>query len=198
MTVNGLKVKDLMIPFSQCATVAQDASLHEAVLALETTRLRSDRFDYRPRVLLVYDHDYRIVGTLRQHEVVRSLESRYKNMAELVEEAGRPLTSDSALSIMRSRRMWREPLSEMCRKASQIRVRDIMSVPGEGESISEEAPLQEAIHLLVLGNHLSLMVNGQKGFVGIIRLSDVFFYICTVIRSAGMERRDFATRGASK
>lgn len=160
-------VKDLMVPFAQCATVSEDATLHEAVLALEASRQRCDRWDYRFRVILVYDKQFRVVGTLRQLQVLKGLE-----------KIMRP--SDPA-----GYQFWGDTLNDICRKAKELKVRDLMSVPSKGEFISEGADLNEAIHKMLQGDHLSLVVTGEKGFVGIIRLSDVFREVCEEIKACG-------------
>jgi hypothetical protein len=49
-----------------------------------------------------------------------------------------------------------------------------MQTTAEGECIDHEATLDIAIHTLVLGNHLSLMVTKDKQIIGVLRLSDVF------------------------
>ena len=40
--------------------------------------------------------------------------------------------------------------------------------------MSEDATLDEAIHLLVMGHQQSLLVKRDKTIVGILRLTDVF------------------------
>lgn len=163
------RVKDLMVPFAQCATVSEDATLHEAVLALEASRQRCDRWDYRFRVILVYDKHFRVVGTLRQLQVLKGLEKRMDQ------------------SNPENYRFWGDPLKDLCSMAKDLKVRDMMSIPSEGEFIGEGADLNEAIQKMLKGNHLSLVVTGEKGFVGIIRLSDVFREVCEEIKACGTD-----------
>jgi CBS domain-containing protein len=49
-----------------------------------------------------------------------------------------------------------------------------MYTPGEGEYVSENASLGEAIHQLIMGHHQSLLVTRDDKIVGILRLTDVF------------------------
>ena len=73
--MHAKKVKDLMVPLEEYATVSEEANLHEAVLALEKaqSRFRQDR--YKHRAVLVYDKEKRIVGKLSQLDVIKGLES---------------------------------------------------------------------------------------------------------------------------
>jgi len=56
----------------------------------------------------------------------------------------------------------------------ELKVEDFMQTAAEGELIDSEATLDLAIHQLVFGNHLSLLVTRNKKVIGILRLADVF------------------------
>ena len=49
-----------------------------------------------------------------------------------------------------------------------------MQAPTEGEYVEQDASLDIAVHQLVLGNHLALLVTKTREIVGILRLTDVF------------------------
>jgi len=49
-----------------------------------------------------------------------------------------------------------------------------MQAHSAGEYVSEESDLDAAIHKLVSGRHLSLLVSREDRIVGILRISDVF------------------------
>ena len=202
--MNTIKVRDLMAPFSQCPKVSEDATLRDAVLSLEATRLKDDPWEYRPRVILVYDKNEKIVGTLRHFEVLKALEPKYKHVVESLEPSYRDalktldpeydevsdkkvlfrmgLNSGLVNSIMENYHLWNEPLRELAKKAAVLRVRDIMSFPEEGEIIDQGASINRAIHQLLMGNYLSLVVRGPDGFQGILRLSDVFNEACSAVK----------------
>jgi hypothetical protein len=200
-----IKVKDLMVDFSQCPKVSEDATLRDAVLSLEATRLIGDPWTYRPRVILVHDKDENIVGTLRHFEVLKALEPKYRQVIEELEaglgqsfqllDSKHGSARDRAIlfligldcqlvdSVSEKYCLWKDLLQELGRKAAIIKVKDIMSVPGEGEIIDDNASLREAIHKLLVGNHLSLVVRCVTGnYVGILRLSDVFNEACQAIK----------------
>ena len=72
-----LKVKYLMVPLSQYATVLEDATLGEAIKALQTAQEEFDQTRDKHRAILVSDKNNRIVGKLSQLDVIRSLEPKY-------------------------------------------------------------------------------------------------------------------------
>jgi hypothetical protein len=49
-----------------------------------------------------------------------------------------------------------------------------MQTPSPGEFVAEDCNLDTAIHRLIAGTHLSLLVTRGKQIVGILRISDVF------------------------
>ena len=180
--MHAKKVKDLMVPLGEYATVSEEANLHEAVLALEKaqSRFRQDR--YKHRAVLVYDKEKRIVGKLSQLDVIKGLESGYKKVGDLRGVAHSGFSPELIRSMIEKHGLWQKPLEDVCRNAPQIRVKDVMYAPTEGEYVEEEATLDRAIHQLVIGRHQSLLVTQGGTIVGILRLTDVFMEICTLIK----------------
>jgi CBS domain-containing protein len=183
--MRSLKVTGLMIPLSMCPTVSEEATLREAMSALETTRMRVDAPDYRPRFVIVHDVHYNVVGVLRQTDVLKSLEPKYS----LIEKSERDAPSERAPhaieSMMNEYDLWEEPLADVCRKAKDRKVKDIVAKPVEDEFISEDASIAEAIHMMLMGNQASLLVKGEVGVLGIVRLSDIFLEFCKELRQLG-------------
>lgn len=176
------KVKELMVPLEEYATVSEESSLYEAVLALEEAqdKFRKDRYTHR--AILVYDKNRNIVGKLSQLDVIKGLESGYKNLdLSGVKHTG--FSPEFIRSLIKTYDLWSKPLEEVCRKAPSIKVKEIMYTPTEGEYVREDATLNEAIHQLVMGKHQSLLVTTGEKIVGILRLTDVFLEIGEVMKA---------------
>ena len=77
-------VKDLMVPLSEYATVAEDATLYEAVLALEEAQenFEDKHTRYRHRAILMLDKNGTVVGKLSQLDVLKALEPKYQEKVE--------------------------------------------------------------------------------------------------------------------
>lgn len=169
------KVKDLMVPRSEYAVIAEDVSMYEAVMALEKVQRQFDQSRYRHRAVLVEDSRHKIVGKLGQLDVLRSLEPKYEEMkAQTAGLTKYGFSKKFMLSMMEAYKLFDLPLDDICRKASQETVSKYMHRPTEGEYIDQDASLDQAIHLLVLGHHQSLMVTSAEEIIGILRLTDVF------------------------
>jgi CBS domain-containing protein len=178
------KVKDIMVPLAEYATCSSDATLNEAVMALEKAQQEFHEERYRHRAILVYSKEKKIVGKVSQMDVLRALEPRYKDLGE--SSMTRFGFSKTFLkSMMEHFRLWEKPLEEICRKAAGLKVKDVMYTPGEGEYVQEDASINEAIHQLVMGHHQSLLVTEAESgeIVGILRLTDVFMVAWQAMRA---------------
>lgn len=176
-------VKEIMVPLADYATVAQTATLYDAVLALEAAQNKFNQRRYQHRAVLVLGERGEVVGKLSQNDVLRGLEPGYKDIGDIPNITRSGYTANFIKSIMKSHALWQKPLDNLCRKASAIRVQDIMYTPAAGEYVDEQASLDEAIHQLVMGYHQSLLVTQAGKVVGILRLTDVFSEICDMIKS---------------
>jgi len=168
------KIKDIMVPISEYATVSEDSTLYEAVLALEKAQQDFDRSHYTHRAVLIFDKNQKIIGKVSQLDVLRALEPKYSEIQDHSRLARYGFTKKFLQSMMDQYRLWDTPLSAICKKASEIKVSKIMYSPTEGEYVDENANLDEAIHMLVMGHHQSLLVTSKNEIIGILRLTDVF------------------------
>ena len=178
-------VKELMVPLSEFATVSQEATLYEAVLALEQARKEYNQRQVPYRAILVLDQNGQVVGKLSELDVLRGLEPRYKELGDVRSTSISGLSPDFLKSMLTSFRLWQRPLADICGKAADILVKDIGYTPVEDKYVEEDATLDEAVHLLIVGKHQNLLVTRGKSkeIVGVLRLSDVFNRVCEMIQT---------------
>jgi len=181
------KVKDLMVPLVEYATVNEEASLHAAVLALEEAQKRFRQDRYKHRAILVLDKSKHVVGKLSQLDVIKGLEGGYKKMGDFKGISHTGFSTEFIKSMVDKYDLWKKPLEDICRRSPHIKVKDIMYTPTEGEYVHQEATLDQALHQLVVGHHQSLLVTKDgKEIVGILRLTDVFQEVCEMIKVCQM------------
>ncbi|MFH2065103.1 MAG: CBS domain-containing protein [Pseudomonadota bacterium] len=171
------QVKDIMVPIEEYATVHKDATLYEAVTALEKAQEDFNRSPYRHRAILILDEHKKLVGKLSQLDVIRALEPKYGEMQTNTGLARYGFTKKFVQSMMEQYKLWDTPLINICQKAVDIKVSAIMTTPSEGEIVDEDASLGQAIHMLVMGPHQSLLVLKKGRITGVLRLTDVFLAI---------------------
>lgn len=181
------KIKDLMVSLSEYATVSEDATLYEAVVALENAQQNFEKDRYPHRAVLVYDKNNKIVGKVGLLDVLKALEPKYFEMQNRQGVSGLGFSKQFMKSMLENFRLLDGAMENVCKKAGETKVSKIMVQPTEGEFVDVDASLNEAIHLLVLGQHQSLLVTDKKGdIIGILRLTDIFADICRTMHTCGL------------
>jgi CBS domain-containing protein len=174
VSMQAIKVKDWMVPLDEYATISEDATLHQAVLALEGARERFDVKGYRHRAVIVLEKTGRVIGKLSQLDVLRCLEPKYAELGDLKKISGYGLSAEFLMSMIDRYDLWRAPLDDICFKAARMRIGDITKSPLAGEFIEADASLNQAVHQLIIGHHQSLMATSKGEIVGVLLLTDVF------------------------
>ncbi len=186
--MKSYKIKNLMVPVTDYATVSEDATLYEAVKALEAAHKNFDQDRYKHRGVLVYDKNNKIIGKLGQLDVLKSLEPKYYEMQDRQGMKGLGFSKKLMKSMLENFRLLDGAMDNICKKAGETKISKFVVTPTEGEFVDEDASMNEAIHQLVLGHHQSLLVTDRKGdIVGIMRLTDVFSTICQSMYACGIE-----------
>ena len=181
-------VLDLMVPISEYATVSRDATLCDAILALEKAQEEFDQTRYRHRAVLVFDKNNNIVGKISQLDALKALEPKY---AELMTDSSMRhlgFSNKYMQGMLDQFSLWAGPMADICKKAANRKVIDFMYTPTQGEYVRQDATLDTAIHQLIVGHHQSLLVTNNAGeIVGILRLSDVFAAVFHEVKACQME-----------
>ncbi|MDQ1330306.1 MAG: hypothetical protein QG578_569 [Thermodesulfobacteriota bacterium] len=177
-----IPVKEIMVSLSEYATVSEDATLFEAVTALEKAQEQYERRHYPHRAILVYNKKNKITGKISQLDILRALEPKYEKIIESRSLSRFGYSTKFLESIFNQYKLWESPLKALCRKAGKLKVKNFMTIPAESELIPEERNLDEAIHKIVMGNYQSLLVTREKDIVGILRLTDIFREISKEIK----------------
>lgn len=178
-----VKVRDLMVPLEEYATISGDATLYEAVVALEEAREKFASRGYKHRAVLVRDKSGKVTGKLSQLDVLRSLEPKYAEMGDLKKVAGFGLSAEFLRSMIDTYELWKTPLDDLCKKAADMKVSQMISSPMEHEFIDAEASLNRAVHQMIMGHHQSLLVIVGGEIVGLLRLADAFHEISNRIKA---------------
>ena len=164
-----------MVPISEYATVTVGTSLLDAIQALERAQEAYTVSKYQHRAVLVLDHAGQVVGKVGQLRALKAIEGEHEFNDE-IEEMRKFNFSESYIAQLRDKFRFRKAIIEekTLREAAGKKVEEFMQAPTPGEYVSEDCSLDTAIHKLVAGTHLSLLVTRQKKIVGILRISDVF------------------------
>ena len=177
-------VKDLMVPLEECATVGQEITIGQAILALKKSRDNQVASSTSSRFLctgypamLVLDDESWVVGKLGQTDIVLNLDPNYQGhggFQAIAHTATAGLSPALLKSLVQWDSVWNESFEHRCRKVLNLKVKDWMCGAASEERVLESDPLQVAIHKLAVGYHQSLLVTSHDEVTGILRLSDIF------------------------
>jgi len=182
-------VKDLMVPLSDYATVSEEATLYDAIIALEEAQNRFDQSRYRHRAILIYDKNRHITGKISQNDILRALEPKYDEIGNRRGIAHYGFSKKLLKTLREQFSLFDKPMEEICKKTAMLKAKNIMYTPTEGEYVNENDSLDVAIHRLVMGHHQALLVtkgDDIKNIVGILRKTDVFMEVCEAIKACNL------------
>lgn len=165
-------VRDVMLALDDLPTVHEDATVVEAIRALEEADQQrpSGRPSYR--VVLVVNRRGQVLGKMGHRAFLKALEPGYESPAELqsLDRAG--VDPEVVGSIRNHMRFLQEEFPECCRRARSVCVGD--AVFDATETIEDSAPLMQAVTLMLKLQTLSLLVRRGEKVVGLLRQADVF------------------------
>lgn len=169
------RVKDLMVPLEEYATVPAGSTLMDAMMALEKVQGEFIHNKHRHRGIVIIDKEKGVIGKLGQMDVLRALEPRENDDDEIGSLGQFGFSAAFIRNRRKQKRLAATPLKDLCQTVSKLKVEDFMQTLSEGEIIDEEASLEAAIQQMVVGNHLlSLLVTRGQKIVGVLRMTDVF------------------------
>jgi CBS domain-containing protein len=177
-----IKVKELMVPLEDYATVLSGATLLEAVLALEKAQMTLDPSMHKHRAVLVLNESGKVVGKMTMKSILVALEPNYGKVegTEVLERSG--YSPDLIKSMLEDNALWAKPLQFVRERAAKLKVEDFIQTPSQTEYIHENATLGQAVHQFIVSPYHSLLVTRDDEVVGILRLSDIFTKVCDIIK----------------
>jgi CBS domain-containing protein len=182
------KVRNLMVPAKDYVSVSENATLFEAVKALNASRNNYPDDRYPHRGILVYNKNKKVIGKLGHLDILRALEPRYFEMQDRKELRTLGFSIQFMKSMLETYRFLDGAMKNICKKAGETKVSEFVEAPTDSEFVDQEDSLDSAIHQLVLGQHQSLLVTSKaREIVGILRLTDVFSIICQSMYECGIE-----------
>lgn len=175
--------KDLMVPVAEYATVSKEATLAEALKALENENMSYEGGPYRHRSLVVTDEENHVVGRVSQIDIMRALEPGYREVGDVNWISRSQLSSRVLVTIREQFQLWKRSVASMKKTLAKLKVADIMQEPSEGEFVEVDDAMSVAMHRIVMGNHHSLLVTRDRVIVGILRSTDVFNALYDMIQN---------------
>lgn len=166
------KVKNMMVPLAEYATISENDTLLDAVLALDEAIRKLPPGRQKHRAVLVLDKNKKVVGKIGHLSFLKALEPKYNVLGDLPSLAHVGISAEFIESMMQNFHFFQDNLTDLCRRAALLKARDVMHPVSE--NIDENASLAEGIHKIVMHQSLSILVTRHDQVVGILRISDLF------------------------
>lgn len=182
MSVNAMKVRDLMVPLAEYNTATGRETLLELFHKLDNEV--PEGLPRPHRDVLVLDESGNLRGKLSMLDVLKSLEPSYSRMEH--PDSGHMLTGEYVRKIFNEYGLWASSLDEACSRGAGIVVQDVMHVPEKDEYIQADETLDIALHGFIMGVHPPLIVLDGKRVVGVLRLGDVFDRLRDAIKACSL------------
>lgn len=155
--MESLTVRDLMVPAEKFPKISERASFYEALKTLETAQEKYLSGKSGQKILLVENEAGKIMGKLSPIDLLRGLETKYNRV-----EAEKTLSGFGLSHIWKSFQedyhLWESPFKDLCRKAEDVRVKDFIKSPSEGQSVGMADSMAKCFHLFVMERHDALLL----------------------------------------
>jgi predicted transcriptional regulator len=166
---------DIMIPLGKYPHIPYWFNLRQAIAEIEKSEIEIDGRKSLPRVILVFDKQYRLMGLVRRRDILRGLEPEFMGSnSQSYKSETFDISIDPNLAELSPAR-W---ISEIRKKADKL-VSEIM--------ISIEATVDQDDNLIkiiykMIKNDLSIIPVMQKNkVIGVVRSVDVFHEVSKII-----------------
>ena len=168
-------IEQIMIPLNKYPHIPYWFSLRQAIAEMEKSELDINGRKSLPRVVLVFDEKYRLMGTVRRRDLMRGLEPEFLGAPSKEQSKWTfNIQVDPNLTELSF-----ENLVHGIRERSERPVSDVM-LP-IARTIEASDHLMKVIYEMV-SNNLSLMPVMKEGrIIGVVRSVDVFHEIAELI-----------------
>ena len=173
--MDEMTAESIMIPLDSYPHVPYWFTLRQAIVEMEKTQLDVEGRKSLPRVVLVFDEEYRLIGMVRRRDILKGMAP--DAMQEPIERRG-----EHDPGIMRDRRQSetsRETNLEEIRKRAERPVQEVMTPIRI--SIPHDARLMEIIQVLVVNDTSLVPVLKDNLVSGVIRSTDVLHAVGKLI-----------------
>ncbi len=174
------QVKELMTGLSEIPAVDENSTLFEVVLEIGIARTTNPG-GLRFPVALVLDKEKKVAGFIELRQMLRALEPRFGEFFESTSRAG--FSPEKTRLELQKYGLWEDALEGLCKKAGEITIKSVMSVPEENQIINAENSINEAVYQMIASGLDHLLVRDGLALAGVISLSDVMGHICDTVKA---------------
>jgi len=171
--MDKMKVRDLMTPVEKFPRISESTLFYEALAALESAQDNFSSGKFEQRIVLVENAKGKVISKISPIDLIRGLEANYSriDVGETLKRFGLRYIWES---MQKDFQLWQNPFKDLCRKAAEVKVKDFIKPPPEGQIVGPDDPLDKCFHLFVMNRHDTLFVMERNEIIALLRFSDVF------------------------
>jgi CBS-domain-containing membrane protein len=167
-------VKDVMIPLVDYPHIPFWFSVRQAIAMIKAAAAEPDA-KIEPRLVLVFDEKYQLLGSLGFKEMLMGIEPRFLRRPEAAHVQGaKPSDLDPLLGLL-----WKDLFGRGSKEEANKPVKDVMT-PIKVTVKADDPVVKAAYAMVQAGLEIVPVMEGNK-VVGIARMDDVFKEITTVV-----------------
>jgi len=173
--MENIRASDVMIPLDKYPHIPYWFTLRQAIVEMEHSELDIDGRKSLPRMVLVFDEKYRLMGMARRRDILRGLEPKF--LREKPIQYRKKLWDvqvDPDLSELTYSRVW-----EDVRKRAENPISEVM-LPIEG-TVDYNDHIVRIIYEMNKHDLSMLPVMHDEKVVGVVRSVDVFHQIAKLL-----------------
>jgi len=180
--MDSTRVEDIMLSLAEYAVVPEDATLLEALRALDAAQARVPEGRQPHRAVLVRGRSGEIVGKLGHFAFLSALLPKRRALFDHDMARMSGLSDEMMASSTRTLSLLENDQVDLCERSSHVRVGDVCAPIAV--HIESDASLPEAIRLFGEYRRLSLLVTRGGKTVGVLRVSDLFDELAGQMKSS--------------
>jgi Mg/Co/Ni transporter MgtE len=168
------KVKELMIPLVDYPHIPFWFSVRQAIAMIKAAA-EEPNARVEPRIVLVFDEKYQLLGSLGFKEMLMGIEPRFLRRPEGSHMQGaKPADLDLLLGML-----WKDMFGRGCKEEANKPVKDVMAPVKV--TVKADDPVVKAAYAMVQAGLEIIPVMDDNTVVGIARLDDIFKELTTVV-----------------
>jgi CBS-domain-containing membrane protein len=168
------KAGEIMVPLDRYPHIPYWFTIRQTIAEMETAEISKGGKTSIPRVLLVFDEAYRLMGFVRRRDILRGLLPSFFAESKSHLSSMFDLEVDPNLSEVFS-----GDGADQMRELAEKQVSSIMNPIVH--IVDHEDHLLKVIHDIVVNNYYMLPVSKDGKIVGVIRTMDAMHHIASVV-----------------
>ncbi|MCB2229660.1 CBS domain-containing protein [bacterium] len=165
-----ITAEDIMIPLDSYPHVPYWFSLRQAIAAMDKSQIHTDGLQSLPRVVLVFDEQYQLMGMVRRRDILRGLgENALSDPDEKGERNVSPMSTSSKVGLSE------EEVFEKIRERAERPVSEVITPIRV--SVDSTMLLSELVDFLVIHDTAMVPVVRDGSLVGVVRSTDVLRHV---------------------